>query len=143
MLSPGISQVQLDNVRAHEINIEISQQKLRELGLTLQDVANILSQSSVELPGGNILTDQGKILVRVMDKKYIGEEFARIPIVNYSDGTQIFLRDIATIRDGFDESDKFTTYNGKPAISITVYRTETKHLFQLKKLFMKQLKKCS
>ena len=116
-------QVELDNVRAHEINIEISQQKLRELGLTLQDVANILSQSSVELPGGNILTDQGKILVRVMDKKYIGEEFARIPIVNYSDGTQIFLRDIAAIRDGFDESDKFTTYNGKPAVSITVYRT--------------------
>ena len=57
LLSPGITQVQLDNVRAHEINIEISQQKLRELGLTLQDVANILSQSSVELPGGNILTD--------------------------------------------------------------------------------------
>ena len=123
LLSPGITQVELDNVRAHEINIEISQQKLRELGLTLQDVANILSQSSVELPGGNILTDQGKILVRVMDKKYIGEEFARIPIVNYSDGTQIFLRDIAAIRDGFDESDKFTTYNGKPAVSITVYRT--------------------
>ena len=109
--SKGITQVELANIRTHEINIEITQQKLRELGLSLQDVANILSRSSVELPGGSIRTDQGEILVRVMDKKNIGEEFAQIPIINNSDGTKLLLQDIAIINDGFDESDKFTFYN--------------------------------
>lgn len=121
--SKGITQVELANIRTHEINIEITQQKLRELGLSLQDVANILSRSSVELPGGSIRTDQGEILVRVMDKKNIGEEFAQIPIINNSDGTKLLLQDIAIINDGFDESDKFTFYNNNPAVSITVFRT--------------------
>lgn len=123
LLSDGITQVELANIRTHEINVEITQQKLRELGLSLQDIANILSRSSVELPGGSIRTDQGEILVRVMDKKNIGEEFAQIPIINDSDGTKLLLQDIAIIKDGFDESDKFTFYNNKPAVSITVFRT--------------------
>ena len=34
----------------------------------------------------------------------------------------MLLEDIAEIKDSFDESDRYTFYNGKPAISLTVYR---------------------
>ena len=119
---PGITQLELENVRAHEISIEITQQKLRELGMTLQQVASLLAQSSVELPGGSMRTDGGEILVRVTDRREVGREFARIPIITTPDGTNLLLEDIATIHDGFDESDKFSFYNGKPAVSLTVFR---------------------
>ena len=119
---PGITQLELDNVRSHEISIEITQQKLRELGMTLQQVASLLSQSSVELPGGSMRTTGGEILVRVTDRRDLGREFARIPIVTAADGTQLLLEDIATIRDGFDEQDKFSFYNGTPAVTLTVFR---------------------
>ncbi len=120
--SGGITQAELSNVRSYEIAIEIPQHRLRELGLTLQSVANILARNSVELPGGSIRATAGEILVRVMDRRSLGSEFARIPIVASGDGTQLLLEDIATIYDGFDESDKFTYFNGKPAVSLTVYR---------------------
>jgi multidrug efflux pump subunit AcrB len=120
--SPGITQLELSQVRAYEIAIEIPQAKLRELGLTLQSVADILARSSVELPGGGMKTGGGEILVRVKDRRDLGREFANIPIVTASDGTQLLLEDIAQIRDTFDDSDKFTFYNGKPAVSMTVYR---------------------
>ena len=119
---PGITQLELENVRSHEISIEITQQKLRELGMTLQQVASLLAQSSVELPGGSMRTDGGEILVRVTDRREMGREFARIPIITSPDGTKLLLEDIATIKDGFDESDKFSFYNGKPAVSLTVFR---------------------
>ena len=120
--SDGITQVELSNVRNYEIAIEIPQQKLRELDMTLQDVADVVSRSSVELPGGGLKTSGGEILVRVKDRRDLGREFARIPIVTSADGTQLRLEDIAEIRDSFDESDKFTYYNGKPAMTLTVYR---------------------
>ena len=119
---PGISQVELSNVRGYEIHVEITQQKLRELGLSLQEVARIITASSVELPGGSIRTDSGEILVRVMDRRDLGSEFARIPIITSEAGATLYLQDIATIRDGFDESDKFTTFNGKPSVSLTLFR---------------------
>ena len=120
--SPGITQVQMLNVRRYEIAVEISQQKLRELNLTLEQVASIIRRSSLELPGGGIKTKGGEILVRVKDRRDLGREFAQIPIVATSDGTRLRLGDIATIRDRFDESDKFTYFDDLPAVSMTVYR---------------------
>ena len=52
----------------------------------------------------------------------MGREFARIPIITTPDGTNLLLEDIAIIKDGFDESDKFSFYNGKPAVSLTIFR---------------------
>lgn len=120
--SDGITQLELSNVRALEIAIEVKQDKLRELNLSLQQVSEIVARSSVELPGGGMKTTSGEILVRVMDRRDLGREFANIPIVTSPDGTQILLEDIAEIKDHFDESDKYTYFNGKPAMSITLYR---------------------
>ena len=117
-----ITQIELNNVRSLEISIEIPQERLREYGMSLSDVANIISRSSVELPGGGMKTRSGEILVRVNDRRDIGREFASIPIITAEDGTRVLLEDIADIRDGFDESDRFAFYNGKPAINLTVNR---------------------
>ena len=63
--------------------------------MTLQQVASLLAQSSVELPGGSMRTDGGEILVRVTDRREVGREFARIPIITTPDGTNLLLEDIA------------------------------------------------
>ena len=137
--SGGITQLDVTNTREYEIAIEISQNKLRELGLSLQDVSNIIGRSSVELPGGGMKTTSGEILVRVKDRRDLGREFARIPIVTTDDGTKLLLGDIADIRDGFDESDKFTFFNGKNALTITVYRTGNETPISVEKAVIKTL----
>jgi multidrug efflux pump subunit AcrB len=139
LASGGVTQLELDSVRSYEIAIEIPQAKLRELNLTLQDVANILARSSVELPGGGMKTTGGEILVRVKDRRDLGREFANIPIVTAHDGTQLLLEEIAEIRDTFDESDKFTFYNGKPAVSMTVYRVGKETPISVEKAVIKVL----
>ena len=117
-----ITQADLTDVRSLEISIEIPQDRLRAYGLSLSDVSSIISRSSVELPGGGLKTSGGEILVRVMDRRDLGREFAQIPIVTSPDGTQVLLEDIATINDGFDDSDRFSYFNGKPSMKLTVYR---------------------
>ena len=57
-----------------------------------------------------------------MDRRDLGREFARIPIVTAPDGTQVLLEDIANIRDSFDDSDKFSYFNGRPSMKMVVYR---------------------
>jgi multidrug efflux pump subunit AcrB len=118
----GVTQADLTDVRSLEIGIEIPQDRLREYGLSLSDVANIISRSSVELPGGGMKTSGGEILVRVMDRRDLGREFEQIPIVTAADGTQVLLEDLANIRDSFDDSDKFSYFNGRPSMKLTVYR---------------------
>ena len=60
----GISQVSMEYVRPDEIAIEVSENTLRAYGLTLQQVARAIRQSSLDLPGGAIKAGGGEILVR-------------------------------------------------------------------------------
>jgi multidrug efflux pump subunit AcrB len=119
---PAITQVELVGIRPLEISIEIPQNNLRSYNLTLGEVAERIRQASVELPGGAIKSESGDILVRIKDRRDYAREFASIPIVTTQDGTRVLLEDIATIRDGFEETDNLATYNGKQAVLIEVYR---------------------
>ncbi|MDD5723969.1 MAG: efflux RND transporter permease subunit [Syntrophales bacterium] len=119
---PEITQVDLSGVRDLEISIEVPQDKLRAYNLTLNDVATKVRQAAVELPGGGIKTAGGEILIRMKERRDYGEQFARIPIISSSDGTRVLLEDIATVVDGFEDTDASATYNGKRAMMIDVYR---------------------
>ena len=119
---PDITQVELTGVRPLEIGIAVSQAQLRAHGLTLADVAAVLRQSAIEVPGGGLKTDSGEILVRVRERRDYGPEFAALPIITAPDGTQVLLGDIATIKDGFADVDRYATFEGKPAVMIRVYR---------------------
>jgi len=119
---PRITQVDLSAVRDLEISIEVPQQNLRTYNLTIEEVVRRLREASVELPGGGLKTDGGEILVRMKERRDYGREFARIPIITSNAGTVVRLEDIATITDGFEDTDHYATYNGKPVVMIDVYR---------------------
>ncbi|MBW1737294.1 MAG: efflux RND transporter permease subunit [Deltaproteobacteria bacterium] len=119
---PDITQVELTGVRNYEISVEIPQNTLRTYNLTLEEVAQRIGRTSVELPGGAVKTPGGDVLVRVKERKDYGHEFGKIPIITANDGTQVLLEDIANIKDGFEETDNAATYNGKPTVMIEVYR---------------------
>jgi len=119
---PEITQVDLSGVRPLEISIEVPQEKLRAYNLSIENVAQKVREASVELPGGGIKTAGGEILVRMKERRDYGDEFAQIPVISSNDGTQVLLEDIATVIDGFEDTDTYATYNGKPAVMIDVYR---------------------
>ncbi len=119
---PDITQVEFEGVRDYEISIEIPQSTLRAYKLTLGEIAARIRRTAVELPGGAIKAESGDILVRVNERRNYGHEFGKIPIITANDGTRVLLEDFGTIRDGFEETDNFATYNGKPAVMIQVFR---------------------
>lgn len=119
---PDVTQVELAGVRNYEIAIEISQDKLRQYQLSLSQISNAIANSSTDISAGNLKTKGGDILLRSKGQAYRKDEFARIPIKTYSDGSIIKLADIANIKDDFEETPVRTRFNGKEAAFIDVYR---------------------
>ena len=122
LTSPDITQVDFSGVRPLEISIEVPQKNLRAYNLTLTQIAQRVRGAAIELPGGGIKTRGGEILMRMKERRDYGSQFEDIPIVSSNDGTEVRLGDIAEIVDGFEDVDRFATYNGKPAVKINVYR---------------------
>ncbi|MFT5726091.1 MAG: multidrug efflux pump subunit AcrB [Desulforhopalus sp.] len=118
----GITQIDLRGARDYEVDITISKETLRKYNLSITSVARSIANSSVEIPGGKLETTGGEILLRVKNKSEWAKDFARIPIISSSEGTIVYLEDIATVRDGFEDTTKFGTYNNQPSIQLYVYR---------------------
>ena len=119
---PQITQIELEGIRNLEISVEVSLNTLRKYKLTLPEIANKLKAASIDLPAGGIKTRGGEILVRITERRNVGMDFANIPIITTSDGSRVTLGDIAEIKDGFEDSDRYAIYNGKPAIMLAIYR---------------------
>ena len=120
---PGVNYVTLASVRPYEISIEVSESSLQRYGLTFDDVARAVRQSSVDLPGGAIKSLDGEILLRAVGQAYHGEAFAQIPLVSRRDGTRLTIADVAKVVDGFAETNQAARFDGHPAVLVQVYRT--------------------
>ena len=117
---PGVTRAEILGSRPYEISIEVSEFTLQSYGMTLPEVANAVRRGSLDLSAGAIRSEAGDILVRTKGQAYVGRDFENIVIRTNPDGTRLLLKDIAHIRDEFVETDRYSEYNGKPAISIRV-----------------------
>ncbi|WP_163930769.1 efflux RND transporter permease subunit [Paraferrimonas sp. SM1919] len=118
----GVTQLDLSGVRNYEIALELSQDKLRQYGLTLSEVSRAINASSTDVSAGNLKTQGGDILLRSKGQAYYKDEFANIAIKTATDGTIIRLGDVANVQDGFEETPIRTRFNGQQAAFIDVYR---------------------
>lgn len=128
---PDVTQVELKNDRDYEISIEVSEEALRRHGLTFDEVVAAVRRGSLDRPGGSIKTTGGEILLRTKGQAYVGDEFERIVLRTQADGTRLLLGDVATIVDGFDTNDRYATFDGKPAITVTAFRVGDQKVIEL------------
>ena len=120
--APAITQVDLGGVRNLEIAVEIDRAALDNYGLTLGGVARQIQAGSLELPGGTVKTNRGDILLRLDERRKTVAGFEDIVLRSTARGQQVRVGDVATVIDGYEESDQESFFNGKRAVSITAYR---------------------
>ncbi len=117
-----ITQVEVQGVPPLEISVEIRREVVESLGLTLDEVAGQIRAASVELPGGGLETRGGDILLRVTDRRLWGDQYSGIVIRGTQSGYDLRLGDIATIIDGYADTDQSSFFNGQPAVRLIAYR---------------------
>ncbi len=120
--NPEITQVELGNVPEYETRIEVPRKNLQKYNLTLGQIADIIRQSSSDVPAGAVQTQSGEILLRMQERKQWAEEFRNITVVSSSDGAKLLLRDIATITDGFEEIGFHGQFNQENYVELRIFR---------------------
>jgi len=117
---PQINISDLYSGLGYEISIEVSKDKLREYGLSFQDIANSVRSYSRNMSAGQIRTENGYINLRVENQAYRGHEFEQIPLVTLADGTKVVLGEVATIVDGFEEGLQYSKFNGQNSVTLFI-----------------------
>ncbi|MFT5102152.1 MAG: multidrug efflux pump subunit AcrB, partial [Planctomycetaceae bacterium] len=97
---PSVTKADIQGARPYEISIELEESRLRQYGLDLNDVAQAVRRSSLDLPAGSIRSDSGDILLRAEGQAYRKADFEKIVLISEMDGTRLTLGDIAIVTDG-------------------------------------------
>ena len=119
----GVDAVSLAGVREREIWVEVDPQKLYRYGLSLEQVALKVRRQNVSLASGNIRIGTAEYMVRSMEEFETLDDIRDVVILEDSVGNHVRLRDLAEVRDTFEEPVSISRFNGKPSLSLNVFKS--------------------
>lgn len=127
----GIALTSVSGTRDYQISVEVAEENLRRYGMTLQDIGSAISAFSVDVPAGTVESQQGDVVLRIQEKSYTGKDFEKIVLRTLDDGSKLHLGDIATIIDGFEDTNLVSKFNGMPAAFVQVNRSDTQDVLEV------------
>jgi HAE1 family hydrophobic/amphiphilic exporter-1 len=117
----GTAAVKVSGGLEDEIQIRVDQQKLSQLGIGIEQVANRIRSENVNLSGGRLEEGDQRFLVRTLNEFQSVDEF-RDAIIAYVAERPVYLRDIATVERGFKEREAVTRVKGRESVELAVYK---------------------
>jgi multidrug efflux pump subunit AcrB len=132
LLASGvISQVGVSGFNAVEISVEVSEQNLSRYGITFDQVANAVRQNNRDISAGSIKSSTEEILIRSNAKEVDADRLGEIILRANADGTNLFLRDVAVIKEQFEDQPFKAMLNGEQAVFIEVRKLEEEDLQEI------------
>ncbi|MDH5474951.1 MAG: efflux RND transporter permease subunit [Cyclobacteriaceae bacterium] len=132
LLASGvISQVNINGINPLEISIEVSEQNLSRYGITFDQVANAVRQNNRDISAGSIKSTSEEILIRSKAKETDAALIGDIVVRSSEDGSDLFLKDLATIKEQYADQPNKAMLNGKPAVFIEVRKLENEDLEEI------------
>lgn len=128
---PEVSYVETSSVRDYQIFVDVPQDRLRALGLSLPEIARIVGQSSLDSSAGSLETTNEEVRLRTVGQNYEQADFEDIVLVSSAQGDLLRLGDVATITDGFEDTDLIARFNDKPVAFVDVYRTSDERVLDV------------
>jgi len=116
---PGVAKAHIIGERPERIHVDFDLPKLHTLGLTMVRVEQAIAAQNALTPAGLVETDGPRVYLRIDSGLNKLERIRATPIM--AGGKLIHLRDIATVRRGYEDPPSFLVRDqGRPAILVGV-----------------------
>ena len=125
LIEIGIAKVDIVGLPLEEIAVQVPSAALRELDMSLADIARRVATSSVDLPAGSIGRDETSKQLRTLDQQRDEAGFERLALRSRDDGRFLALGDVATVERRARKGEIRTLYEGRPSVSLLLSRAET------------------
>lgn len=117
----GVGQVFVGGSSLPAVRVELNPTALNKYGIGLETVREALSATNVNIPKG-YLADNARTWEIKTDDQLFKAELYRPLVVAYNSGAPVRLSDIAGVTDSVEDVRAAGLVNGRPAVSIVVFR---------------------
>lgn len=122
-----ISSVDIRGALDREININVDLHRMEKVEVSFGDIESAINYENMSISGGDILMDDTRRTIRISGE-YTDMEQIRNTIVKAEFGNIIYLRDIATVEDGYKERNSYARLGGDPVVSLDVVKKSGENL---------------
>jgi HAE1 family hydrophobic/amphiphilic exporter-1 len=136
----GTAAVKVSGGLEDEVQIQVDQQKLAQLGISIETIAQRIRAENVNLSGGRLEEGSQRFLVRTINEFQTVDEFAGAIIANVAN-RPVYLRDVATVTRGYKEREAITRVNGRESVELAVYKEGDANTVQVANRVEKRLDK--
>ncbi|MDZ4839081.1 MAG: efflux RND transporter permease subunit [Bacteroidota bacterium] len=122
-----ITRVDIVGALNREVQIDVDMYKMQAAKLTLRDISTAIGYENLTISGGDVSVGDFKRSLRLIGQ-YKSVEAMKDLVINNPMGAPIYLRDIATVQDGFEERASYARLNGKPVVTLNVVKRSGENL---------------
>lgn len=126
----GILDVRVIGGLEREIRVEADTDKLSYYGVSLSEIINAIQVENLNIPGGTIDVGEQSYLVRVPGEFQAVHEIENV-VVRETEGKAIFVRDVATVIDGFEKMTSYSRLDQKQSVSVIVTRRAGENIIRI------------
>ncbi|MGG5574961.1 efflux RND transporter permease subunit [Vibrio diazotrophicus] len=131
-LDYDVSLVNIAGFSDHQFRVELDSKAMRQLGLSVGDIATQIGRQNIKLPSGYIETPDKNFLIRFDDRRISPEQLELIVIGSGANGSLIRLKDIATITDRFELDEQKVLFDGHPSALLKVSKNKEDDALRIK-----------
>ena len=131
LASGKVSQIEIKGLPAVEVVVEISEENMRRYGVKFDDLSNAIRRNNMDISAGALKSEEEEILIRFRNKKTDQEAIGNIVVKSRGDGSLLYLKDVATVKEQFAESPHKTIFNGERAVTIIVNKTQQEDMLKV------------
>ncbi|QHT72052.1 efflux RND transporter permease subunit [Rhodocytophaga rosea] len=126
---PQVRRADLIGALNREIQINVDLYRMQAAGINFSNIQQAVAGENINISGGDLNVNDVRRTLRVTG------EFKNIKslqdiVIRSSTGNTVFLKEIATVEDSYEERQDFARLNGNPVISLSVIKRSGQNLIE-------------
>lgn len=122
---PEVAQIDKQGWREREMIVEVNPRFMDQYHVGLNEVILALSQKNLNFPGGLVQTKKEEIMIRTIGEVENTSDIGNVLIRANDLGNWVRIRDVARVKDSFEEASLIHKTDGKQSITLTVLKKES------------------
>ena len=120
----SVASVSLSGGQAEYVRVELSEEKLAQYHLTMENIIQMIKASDFTYPAGTTRYGKQKLSLSVSEDYSTVEKLKKLPLLTGT-GNTLYLRDLATVSESLEEKSSIGRYNGEDTIGLSLSKTQT------------------
>ena len=117
----GVGQVFVGGSSLPAVRVELNPLTLSKYGISLENVRNVLANTNVNRPRGELSTAGKNWEIRTNDQLARSAEYLPL-VISYNNGNAVHLADVASVRESVEDLRTAGLVNGKPSVLVVISR---------------------